>query len=196
MTRLLVLLLVAACSPAVPTAPRPAAPPPSSEAPRLDARALARQIHDAANDARRRAGRAPLPWADRLARPAVAHSRDMARRGFFDHVNPDGESANDRAERLGVSCRVTLGAGRSRVGVLENLYQTWRYTAWRETRRGDRTSRVYDWQSADQITAAVVRGWLGSPGHRRNLLDGDARTQAVGVAVADDDAVYVTQILC
>jgi uncharacterized protein YkwD len=32
---------------------------------------------------------------------ARVHSADMAQRGFFDHVNPDGEDPFDRMERTG-----------------------------------------------------------------------------------------------
>ncbi len=34
---------------------------------------------------------------------ALAHSRDMAARGFFDHVTPDGRSPWDRADAAGVA---------------------------------------------------------------------------------------------
>lgn len=32
---------------------------------------------------------------------AQMHSDDMVARGFFDHVNPDGERVNDRAKKYG-----------------------------------------------------------------------------------------------
>lgn len=32
---------------------------------------------------------------------AQIHSDDMVARGFFDHVNPDGERVNDRANKYG-----------------------------------------------------------------------------------------------
>lgn len=43
-----------------------------------------------------------LQWHDRLAEVAQAHSEDMARRSFFGHVNPDGESPFDRMRRAGI----------------------------------------------------------------------------------------------
>lgn len=38
----------------------------------------------------------PLRWNERLAEVARAHSLDMLRRGYFDHVAPDGKSVIDR----------------------------------------------------------------------------------------------------
>lgn len=43
-----------------------------------------------------------LQWHDRLADVAQAHSEDMARRSFFSHINPEGESPFDRMRRAGI----------------------------------------------------------------------------------------------
>ena len=167
---------------------RPQAPP--------DLRPLAERVHDRANGARRRAGEPPLRWSDALAGVARAHSRDMARRGYFDHVSPEGATANDRALEQGVDCRVDLRGGRSRVGVSENLYQGWRYgRVWtRQTAEG--TTRTYEWLTPDEIARQSVDGWLDSPGHRRNLLDRVSTAHGIGVATGRDGRVYVTQVLC
>ena len=202
-----VLLILGACTPSASppgwsgSAPSPRARPAVSgpvapARPSLDAADLARRVHGATNEARRRQGVAELAWDGRLVPVAAGHSRDMAQRGFFDHVTPDGLTPNDRAGREGVDCRAALGAGRERVGVLENLYKTSRWTSWTERTVGGRTTRDYAWQTAGEITRAVVDGWLESPGHRRNLLDPTARRAAVAVAFARDDAIYVTQVLC
>jgi uncharacterized protein YkwD len=37
----------------------------------------------------------------RLTQAAQGHSADMARRGFFDHTNPDGKSPGDRITAAG-----------------------------------------------------------------------------------------------
>jgi uncharacterized protein YkwD len=43
-----------------------------------------------------------LEWHERLAEVARSHSEDMARRSFFGHINPDGESPFDRMRRSGI----------------------------------------------------------------------------------------------
>lgn len=45
----------------------------------------------------------PLHWNEQLAALAREHSRDMIRRGYFDHVDPDGKSAGDRLRAAGIS---------------------------------------------------------------------------------------------
>ncbi len=50
------------------------------------------------NEHRVRIGCPPLAWDARLAWVAEKHSADMARRGFFAHVNPDGDDSFDRIQ--------------------------------------------------------------------------------------------------
>ena len=174
----------------------PSAPP---HAPRRGAPALSGlplEVHVEANQARRRQRVHALAWSPRLAAVAGAHSRDMARRGFFDHVSPDGAGPQDRVRRGGAACHVRTGDGRVRTGVAENLYRTTRYASRWERRRGRHREVGYDWMSDVEIAEATVQGWLGSPGHRRNLLERTARSHGVGVAVGRDHRVYVTQVLC
>jgi len=44
----------------------------------------------------------PLAWSPRAAAVALAHSRDMERRDFFSHVNPDHASPFDRLDGAGI----------------------------------------------------------------------------------------------
>jgi uncharacterized protein YkwD len=46
-------------------------------------------------------GQVPLEMDDTLRRIARLHSEDMAERGFFDHVNPDGDDPFDRMSAAG-----------------------------------------------------------------------------------------------
>lgn len=43
----------------------------------------------------------PLYLDTTLNQLALAHSEDMLRRNFFNHVNPDGKSPSDRAREKG-----------------------------------------------------------------------------------------------
>lgn len=55
------------------------------------------------NEYRTSIGCPALDWDGVVAGVAQAHSEDMVARGFFDHVNPDGQSAGDRLDDAGVS---------------------------------------------------------------------------------------------
>ncbi|KAA2258068.1 sigma-70 family RNA polymerase sigma factor [Solihabitans fulvus] len=61
------------------------------------------QVLTMVNAERAKAGCQPLRADARLHAAALAHSQDMARRDFFDHVNPDGEHADARMARAGYS---------------------------------------------------------------------------------------------
>ena len=43
----------------------------------------------------------PLTASPHLTCAARAHSQDMSERGFFNHVNPDGEGPSDRIDKTG-----------------------------------------------------------------------------------------------
>lgn len=193
MLAVLLCLALAACAP-----PRPPAASGSTvsgaDAPPLDD--LARRVHDETNAARDRAERGRLRWSKPLAQVARLHSEDMAARRFFGHDSPDGGTPQTRAAARGVKCRRTVGAGKSRVGVLENLYRTTRYARIRTWQADGMTTQEAEWYTADLLASAAVEGWLDSPGHRANLLDRFAEAEGIGVAVGRNHAVFVTQVLC
>ncbi|HEX2071756.1 MAG TPA: CAP domain-containing protein [Thermoleophilaceae bacterium] len=93
----------------------------------------------------------------RLSRAARWHTHDMVRRSYFGHVSQRGRDVVDRlygARYLG---------GRFSWAVGENL-------AWGSGSLG--TPR------------AIVRAWMDSPGHRRNMLDRRYREIGIGVIAA------------
>lgn len=53
------------------------------------------------NEERKRNGRKALKVNKSLAKAARAHTSDMAKRGYFDHVSPDGRNPSDRAKKAG-----------------------------------------------------------------------------------------------
>jgi uncharacterized protein YkwD len=87
---LLVVALALGCEapPSAPPAPPPPAPPAERAAPTLAERLVA-----LTNDARTTRGLPPLHPDERLGRAARLKAEDMARRGYFAHVGPDGRSA-------------------------------------------------------------------------------------------------------
>src|SRR5437867_4420077 len=68
-------------------------------------RAEIRDLVARINRHRRAIGSEPLTWDERLASVAQRHSEDMARRHYFDHVNPDGLDPFDRMRRAGIRFR-------------------------------------------------------------------------------------------
>jgi len=163
--------------------------------PNYDTEAIASAIHERVNSEREAAGQAPLGWSEELAALSRAHSQDMIRRDFFDHVNPDGQGPTERGQAMDVSCATIVEAQQVN-GIAENIYDASAYDTRRTTRRGDETSVTYDWKTASELSEAVVQGWMGSAGHRRNILNDAYQAQGLGVVVSDDLRVLVTQTFC
>ncbi|WP_255151829.1 CAP domain-containing protein [Halorarius halobius] len=136
----------------------------------IDAERTERLVAQGANDARTERGLDPLGYDPELAAVAETHSQRMATAGFVNHTWPDGTTVADRYAAAGIDCR----GG-------ENVYFT-----------PNGALRVSEAALAD----AVVRAWLGSPGHRAALLDADHTKQGIGIVVDEDGGVYVTQDFC
>jgi uncharacterized protein YkwD len=67
----------------------------------------------------------------------------MVERGFFEHENPDGVGPHERIRRAGYELRVAGFATGENLGT---------------------------GQPGADTPAAIVDGWMHSPGHRRNIL--------------------------
>jgi uncharacterized protein YkwD len=121
-----------------------------------DAGAVRRRILELVNAARaagRRCGpkyfapSAPLTLNTRLNNAALAHSREMARYGEFDHRGHDGSTPESRVERAGFGAYRIVG---------ENI------------------------AAGAMSPAEVAEGWLSSPAHCENIMDG--RFTEMGIA--------------
>jgi uncharacterized protein YkwD len=106
------------------------------------------------NSMRRSHGLRPLRSNRSLLRAAFGHSRSMVRAAFFSHVAPGGLGLVQRVRRTGY----LHGAHRWLVG--ENI----------GFGRGSSAS-----------PAGMVRSWMGSTGHRTNILAGQFTEIGLGV---------------
>ncbi|HMJ02318.1 MAG TPA: CAP domain-containing protein [Conexibacter sp.] len=164
------LLALALLVPAAPANARPAA---CSAAHVNVERAPIRMARNATlcllNRVRARHGLPPLRMNPKLSRAARKHSRDMVRRRYFAHDSLDGRSPFERM-------RATRYVPRGASWVLgENL----------------------GWGSGSLAEPkALLRAWMRSPGHRRNILDGRFRDIGIGIVrgapVGGHGATYTT----
>ena len=158
--------------------------------PRINIAGLEKRIHDLINKERRKQGLSQLAWDDRLAQIARRHSQDMASKNYFSHNSPDGRDFSDRYKQAGYTCGVRVG--RTIHTGAENILQNNLY---------DSVTTVngvayYDWNSEQKIAETTVQGWMNSPGHRKNILTPHWRNEGIGVVIAPDDKVYITQNFC
>src|SRR6201999_3073349 len=96
------------------------------------------------NQERASRGLTALSEASTLQKAADRYASDMVARRFFDHVSPGGGTFMDRIKAEG-----WLPAGSWTAG--ENI-------AWGSGELG--------------TPASIVDGWMHSPGHRANILNG------------------------
>jgi uncharacterized protein YkwD len=92
-----------------------------------------------------------------LGKAAHRFSASMVRGGFFDHVSPSGSTLKSRV--------------RGGTSYLHGAVRSWSL--------GENIA----WGSGKRATPKqIVRSWMKSPGHRRNILDGSFRHIGIGVA--------------
>ncbi len=123
-----------------------------------------RRAFDLINAERRARGRQPLSWDGSLTRVARYHSENMARQGFFNHVDRSGSDIRERAHAHGVGGWKALG---------ENI--------------------AYNQGYEDPAGFAVER-WMTSSKHRENILNGEFTHAGLGVARTADGRVFFTQV--
>jgi hypothetical protein len=56
--------------------------------------------------------------------------------------------------------------------------------------------KYYDWNTLEEIAESTVEGWMNSPGHRKNILIPVWQREGIGVSIAPDDKVYITENFC
>jgi len=76
-------------------------------------------------------------------------------------------------------------------GLAENIFQNWTYDSITYVN----LIPIHDWNTDEDIAQQTVDGWMNSPGHRENILS-EFHSEGIGVAVAADDKVYITQNFC
>lgn len=117
------------------------------------------------NNQRRKNGLKPLTFDGKAYRAARAHSADMAKRDYFNHNSPDGKSVTDRLRKTGL--------------VFRNV--TW----------GENIACNYNYPNPLEQT---VKGWMNSPGHRKNILNPRYQYGAIGIAQDKEGKYYYTQV--
>jgi len=156
---------------------------------RNNAAGLASSIHDLINEERVKAGLDRLQWDQALANIALSHSTDMGLRDYFDHISPEGQEFGARYEEHGyhkntrIGDRIYLGGENL---TLTNVVRSYTYD--------QETGEVLEYKYSElaELADSTVQGWMGSPGHRENILTPFTR-EGIGVYVTDEGEIYITE---
>ncbi len=155
-----------------------------------DVTRLEKKIHNMINKEREKRGLPLLLWDESLHSIARKYSRDMVRRNFFSHDDPDGRSFCDRYRAARFECSIKVGdticLGAENISQ-DNLDNSSVY-------KGGKT--FLNINTEDEIADSVVKRWMRSKSHRRNILTPYFKRQGIGVALSEDGKVYVTENFC
>ncbi|MFY9799773.1 MAG: CAP domain-containing protein [Methanoregula sp.] len=154
--------------------------------------ALEQRVHDLINQQRTANGLAVLRFDGALADIARHHSEDMAVQDYFAHMNPAGQDPTARGIAAGYTCRKDYGSYYY-FGIAENLFQNNLYSS--ATYFSNRET-VYTWNPPEAIAQTTVGGWMNRSGHRKNILTPTFDREGIGIAIASDDKVYITENFC
>jgi uncharacterized protein YkwD len=121
------------------------------------------------NQQRRSHGLRAFKLNGKLGRAATGHARDMVAKRYFDHTSKSGASFGTRIKRSG----------------------------WTNARRSYTIGENIGWGGGSLATPrAMVRAWMGSAGHRANILSRSFRMIGIGIANGapngSDGATYAT----
>jgi uncharacterized protein YkwD len=122
------------------------------------------RVFELINRERRRKGLGELSLDAQLSRLARVYSQKMARENFFSHYDDEGNTVETRARRMRIKNYSKIG---------ENLFSC---------------------ESNANPPALAVRGWMKSPTHRQNILDGAYTETGIGIAESADGEIYITQV--
>jgi uncharacterized protein YkwD len=154
--------------------------------------ALEQRVHDLINQQRTANGLAVLRFDRALADIARHHSEDMAEQDYFAHMNPAGQDPTARGIAAGYTCRKDYGSYYY-FGIAENLFQNNLYSS---ATYFSNHETVYNWNPPEAIAQTTVAGWMNSSGHRKNILIPSFDREGIGVAIASDNKVYITENFC
>lgn len=154
-------------SSSAPSTPTTTVPEPRETPSGVDyATQIAAKVLEDTNVERKRNGLPALKLDSELALVARAHSADMLAKNYFDHTNKSGCNSACRAKNAEYTY-TALG---------ENIFMT----------------SGINLSSAD-TGLLIVQGWMGSPGHRANILQKTFTRTGIGVAL-EGGKIYTTAL--
>ena len=133
----------------------------------------------------------PLAFDNDLVTISRRHSIEMADNDYMSHENLAGQDASDRGADVGYDC-IKRYSDHYTFGLSENIHQGWLFSSVTYINGVP----IRNWNSQEEIGLIAVSGWMNSPGHRANILTDTYDRAGVGVAVATDGKIFITQDFC
>jgi uncharacterized protein YkwD len=139
----------------------------------------------------------PAPLVERDALPGVPRLEESSVRAVNEVRRQAGLSVLVASPEL-VAVARAHSADQAHAGRSGHLGTDGRGPAERARDRGIRYSALAENvamnRGYDDPVRAAMAAWMASPAHRKNILDPRFETTGVGVAIAENGAVYFTQL--
>ncbi|MCK5017056.1 MAG: CAP domain-containing protein, partial [Candidatus Peribacteraceae bacterium] len=146
------------------------------------------QVIKAVNKERRSQGIPPLSLNLTLQTAAVRHAKDMSERGYFSHFTPEGLSYVERIKASGYTDVNPIACGCHQIFSLQSgqsypkssgpnfvVYEEDVCSCNPQYALGENIAK-------GQMTAEeVVKDWMDSPGHKRNILEPSFKEMGLGI---------------
>jgi len=149
-------------------------------------RIIETRVFKLVNAERVKHGLSPLQNSETLTLIARNHSRDMVKRSYTSHVNPDGLDPTARAKKAGFNTDKKIKNGIRR-GVGENIYEHQAIMV-----EDGIHKPIID--KPFTVSEKAIDGWMNSPGHRKNIMNEGYTKVGTGVSVSKDNKVKITQV--
>jgi len=164
--------------------------------PTINISSLEPQIHALINQQRALNGLDQLSYDINLVSIARYHSQDMAENNYFSHTDLANHDFVYRYQMFGYACKILIQTFENGTSLFsegaENLAQNNLYDSITYVNGVP----IYNWNTQNQIAASTVSGWMNSTGHRENILTYYWKNEGIGVAIASDGKVYITENFC
>ena len=132
------------------------------------------------NNERKKIGLPALELSSELSDIARKHSIDMVVKSFFSHKNKEGKTHVERIKDGGLTPTGLSSENLAKANIVKTI----------NTASGNKNYR-----NLDELVSGIVRGWMNSSGHRKNMTDKHPTKTGVGVYVGlDGETYYFTQV--
>ncbi len=131
--------------------------------PKRDLFMMEKRLFDMVNVERASKGLNQLKLDTKIQKTARAHSKDMVKRRYFAHVNPDKENVGSRLKAAKIKWTM----------VAENIASN---------------------KNMEDPVETAFKSWLESREHYKNITNTEYELSGIGIAQAQDDTFFFTQI--
>lgn len=153
--------------------------------PDYDLNEMEKNIHKLINIEREKEGFDSMKLDERLSAIARKHSFDMVTNNYFSHEDLNGNDFLYRYREAGYTCPGFIYLGGE--NIFEHNIAKYVYVD---------NGEVSEYNTQEELEVSVVEGWMNSPGHKQNILRKGWTKEGIGVYIAEDGRVLITQNLC